>query len=265
VGLEPTRELETFVLELPASEQDSSPRRVGLLSLLDRRRAGEQRLEMEIHFTEDDLSIWHVENHSRGGRTLVWREGGSQALRAWIAHLPEDAGAIEIESWGLGEPARRELHPPRRVELPLEWLQRARSGPAAIGHRLWLSPLSARVERVRVEQVELGLAATSELPLLWEAWISAEAGGPWRVYRARRADGSNAGAWLFRGRRLQAFELQSGGLTARRIDAAEHADTLRGLRRPPAPTKIEQLGQWLDLSRTELAGPTVRSQREDVE
>ena len=261
-------ELERFVLELP-SQDGGRPQSVGWMTLFRRREGQHLRLEQELHFSEGDLSVWHVEDHSQASRELVWRESGNNALRTWIARLSPATGQIRVESWGLGEPNFRTLKSRRRAELPLEWLERARVQRAGSGRRRMLSPLAARVETVLVEVGDprtyslansasdpeagriRGPRTEAKFPPLWRAWISADPRRAWRHYRIERLDGSQVGQWLFRGRRLYGVEWQAGGLRARRVEAHEVGGVFEsGSSRPGRePSKMQHLQDWLDLER----------------
>lgn len=208
----PLRE-ELFVLELaqPADPAagEQPPLAVGVAAL---RRSSDEHgegIEWDLRFLDADTRVHHVESWRDGVPRLVWREWRPGAGRTLMAGL-ESKGGLSLVEWGREEGLRTRIEAPPDTLLPLRFLELARRGEWTEATVACFDPLSRTVERLEVELAPQG-GSPGDPPA-----VPAE-----RRVTTRRADGTHAGSYTFRGEELTEVRWQSGGLVARRIERAD--------------------------------------------
>lgn len=183
------------------------PEELGLLLWRRSESAGVLTLEWDLRFHESQTRVIEVERYGDHGSTLVYRELQPRSGRTLSADRVDEASALRLREWGGPnlQQSMIESVPGARFRLGLlEDLREAVDPPTSASV---FDPLSRSFEHL-VVAAEQGPAE-----------------GPWsgaRLIRISRADGTSGGNWLLRDGLVVGFQLQAGGLRARRIGLDEY-------------------------------------------
>jgi len=210
---------ECFALELEGEPQ-------GLARWRRRDDGAGFELELDVWFTLDRVRIHVVERGHPLDAKFVWREMRGQGGRTLIVRRSQDRRTLEMLEWGGRECLREES----RAEEPIQFLpglvELARAG--RMGRCMAFDPLSRSVESLEWSSTppsEATCASISRIrPAAVDSPVQPDASGegePDREVVLRRADGTLAGRYCFRGERLVAFTWNEGGIHAGRIERAE--------------------------------------------
>lgn len=198
----------------PYGEVATPPEEVGFLLWRRSVDEGGITLEWDLCFHESETRVLEIERREAQATHLVYREMQPRSGRTLRADWIDEGSTLRLREWGgrNGQQLRLEDCAGGRFRLGLlEELREASELPSSM--RVF-DPLSRRFEHLTVS-VEAGAPD-----------------GPWaagRLLRLTRDNGSSAGAWLVRDGVPVAFQWQSGGLRARRIDLAEYERRLEQL------------------------------------
>ena len=215
---DPGPRTEYFVLELAAADAPAGARLaqpVGSVVLRRREVEGGFQLEAEWRFDRSaeeggSEQVHHIEQIAETGSKLIWREWGPGRARSLTVERDASGREIDYADSGRGAKPRGTLAASARAFLPLELLERMRSGDAPSACERF-DPLSRALERV-----ELRLRPGSSALV--------------------RDDGTIAGRCEFVGGELRSFRWQDGDLVARRVDEKDYRarapDAAVTIRRP---------------------------------
>ncbi len=185
-----------FCVERTGARAEEAP--LGLLRYLAGPDSeGGERVELELQYLVDGMTVVHTEQVSQARRRLVFREVRERGGRTLFLEGPLGAGLSGYELGGT-EVVRHEL---TGGELPLFLIEAARRGSAWSDEMAVLDPL----------------AATDELLKL-----ATRTAGEERVFEARRADGSLRWRVSARGAELVEWRFQERGPAARAIPLVEY-------------------------------------------
>jgi hypothetical protein len=181
-------------------------------------------LELDVWFTADRVRIHMVEREHPRDAKFVWRELRGQGGRTLVVRRSPDRRKLDILEWGGRECLREE----GRAEEPIQFLpglvELARAGRT--GRCMAFDPLGRAVEALECSSVPPSEAICASVSRTGpDAVDSADdpdaSEEPDRETVLRRADGTLAGRYCFRGERLVAFTWNEGGVLARAIERAE--------------------------------------------
>jgi len=211
--------VEHFVLERPRKEAlapelsrgaHGEVRKDGALALVEWRRreaADGWQLELDVWYPLEDVRVMVVECFARAGPSVVWREVSRGAGRTLLGEWSTDGAALRTIEWGPDGSVRQRLPARDGAVLPLHLVELARIGRVSEGEFEVFDPLARALEQEHLST----------------AWIQGPEGDAFeRTVELRRADGSLAGSYRFRGEELIEFRWQDGPDRARRIAPAEY-------------------------------------------
>ena len=187
-----------FRLERAGARADEAP--LGLLRYVAGPDAeGGERVEVELQYLVDGMTLIHIEQASPERRRVVFREVRARGGRTLFL---EGHSGVGWSGYELGGPevVRHEL---AGGELPLFLIEAVRRGSALPEEMAVLDPL----------------AATDELLKL-----ATRSNGEERVFEARRADGSLRWRVSARGAELVEWRFQERGPAARAIPSEEYRE-----------------------------------------
>lgn len=199
---------ECFALELESTDDRGAvtQRTVGTAVLRVRANDDGGGAEWEVRFDDDTARVLHVEEWRPDARKLVWREWRPGSGRTVVAEGSADARQLQLVEWGRANRSRSVVASQGTLHLPLELLERARSGELPTGPLECFEPLANAAERVHVA-VEFAQGADD--------------GTLARRWTLLAEDGVTVGSFLFLADELVEFRWQGGGLLARRIEREE--------------------------------------------
>ena len=188
---------EYFVVERQALGEDA-PEPIGIVAWRHSRVGERVMLETETLFEEGPVRALHVERITGDEPRLIWRELGSGLARTWLAEWDPRIERVRTTGWCEGSQSHSTFAVDVQALMPLDLVERLRTGREPDGCYAVLAPLSQSVESLDVQTHTI-------------------AGGR-RIVDWRRADGGLAARYVFKGESLEEFQWQEGKVRARRVD-----------------------------------------------
>jgi len=214
--------VEYFVVERQALDAEA-PEPVGIVVWRHSRGDDGVILETETLFAEGPTRALHVERASGAEPRLIWRELGGGMARTWLAEWDPKIERVRTTGWCEGSQSHSTFAVDVQALMPLDLIERLRTGRAADGCYAVLAPLSQSVESLNVRTHRVDTEG--------------------RVIEWRRADGDLAGRYVFEGESLVHFQWQAGSLRARRVDER----TYRAFHAEWTPRAVRRLGSLASL------------------
>ena len=171
------------------------------------------RAEMRIDYFPIKTRVLHVEMQTDAGPRLIWRETRLRSGRTVMVDWGPEGESLSSVDWSGGDGVRYEKQPESGALLPLYLVDHVREGQFLGGRFDIFNPVSNRVEEWTASVKRIALLPTA--PHLARRLV------------LRRRGGSLAGEYIFIGKELVLYRLQSGGPVAIRTTRASYDEALR--------------------------------------
>lgn len=230
----PELRIERFVIYTRRTETGRAPTLdvAGFVEWRRRDTAEGPMLESDVRFlvgapgpdhTRAVQRVLHVECAGERGPRCLWREIGPGAGRSVQAEWSGDGSALDVVEWSTSAKRRGTLVVSGGATMPLYLAELLRQGRLTAGHVVVFDPLALTLEPLEIKTVWLDAAAELGDAKAGEAPDSERGSQPAvRTSELRRADGSLAMRYRFRGRDLVAFQWQDGETYARATSESEY-------------------------------------------